>query len=312
MCMSIHDTGIILNGRMPWYPLETVLEAWLDMIHKGKVRAVGTETEYCPWEIVSYSQTILDETVETFNKLVEAIESRLPEHTTNTEDTTTGLADDSTLEEFPQGFALDFMQRVRRPRFRFIAPGLEIPSSSSILDQPFSPLLGAPGTDGFSQIPPMLLFRSTTHYHDAPPTAKDILPFGWLYSQLTRFPAGLYLQAGNRGSSNPFDDECVLVLPYGIGANGYARTSDGALFGENSEAAEADSRDMAMELYQPGHQPFTEIHGVRLDSVLRSWLGMVERGDWKVDGGGVVSGMEEWRKADTGSEWEKYVVPVSW
>jgi hypothetical protein len=54
------------------------------------------------------------------------------------------------------------------------------------------------------------------------------------------------------------------------------------------------------------------MYRVRLSSVLTSWLGMVQRGDWKVDANGVMGGVDEWTKADT-EEWcGKYVVLVTW
>jgi hypothetical protein len=38
MCVDLDDTDTIQNGRTPWFPLETVLEAWLDMIEQGRRR----------------------------------------------------------------------------------------------------------------------------------------------------------------------------------------------------------------------------------------------------------------------------------
>jgi hypothetical protein len=73
-----------------------------------------------------------------------------------------------------------------------------------------------------------------------------------------------------------------------------------------------NENDTFADLYQPGHQSFPEMYRVRLSSVLTSWLGMVQRGDWKVDANGVMGGVDEWTKADT-EEWcGKYVVLVTW
>lgn len=44
--------------------------------------------------------------------------------------------------------------------------------------------------------------------------------------------------------------------------------------------------------------------------VLKTWLGMVERGDWKIDRYGVAGGIDVWREADTEQDWEKYVIPL--
>ena len=35
---------------------------------------------------------------------------------------------------------------------------------------------------------------------------------------------------------------------------------------------------------------------------------MVERGDWKAGRKGIASGMDMWKQADTGEQWEKYVL----
>jgi hypothetical protein len=40
MCVDLDDTDTIQNGRVGWYLLEDVLEAWRDMIEKGKVAAI--------------------------------------------------------------------------------------------------------------------------------------------------------------------------------------------------------------------------------------------------------------------------------
>jgi hypothetical protein len=321
--MTVEDGFTTKNGRQPWYPLETVLEAWRDMIRVGKIQAVGDDVEvpnpkFDPWINVPYSEAMLQETIYAFNTLVDAIESRMPEPPP--EQRPTGLVDDDVLKEsgIPAGFAYDFIQKAQRPRFKYIAPNLAVPTATTLPRQPFFSIDPDPANEDDNQIlgiQPMLLFRSNQNYI-APPN-HDItgsgLPFSWPYSQIPQYPSGLYFSAVDRESSNPFEDETKLVLPFGIGARGFARTSDGARFGENTEDAEnVEPRDTFADLYQPGYQPFGEIHGVRLVGVLRCWVEMVERGDWLVGGDGVVGGMEEWRRTDTEGEWAKFVVPVGW
>jgi hypothetical protein len=36
----MHDTGITMNGRQSWLPLECILDGFLDMTDQGKVVAV--------------------------------------------------------------------------------------------------------------------------------------------------------------------------------------------------------------------------------------------------------------------------------
>lgn len=322
--MTIEDSFTIKNGRQAWYPLLTVLEAWRNMISVGKIQAVSEDVEvanskYDPWINVPYSDAMLEESVQAFNELVDAIESRMPD-TPNTAARETGLVDDNVLEEsgIPPGFAYSFIQQVQRPSFKFIAPGLALPTASTLPSQPFfeiEPEQPNGDDDEVLGIQPVLLFRSDQSYN-APPN-HDItgsgLPFSWPYSQVPAYPSGLFLAPADRESSNPFEDECKLVLPFGIGSHGFARTSDGARFGENTEDHDAvEAKDTHADLYQPGYQPFGEIHGVRLVKVLRSWTEMVTKGDWRIDGQGVVGGMDEWRKADTEQDWNKFFVPVDW
>jgi hypothetical protein len=323
--MTIEDAFTTRNRRQTWYPLATVLEAWRDMIRAGKIQAVRDDVEvsnlkFDPWIMVPYSASMLQETIQAFDHLVEAIEARMPNDTVPSRDSRPiGLADVNELQmsRFPAGFGYEFIRRVKHPSFRFVAPGLMIPTGTTLSDQPFFAIAPEPqnSEDGdILGIQPILLFRSEHHY-TAPPTS-DItgsnLPFSWPYNQVLRYPSGLYLAPVDRESSSVFEDECKLVLPFGIGGHGFARMSDGARFGENTEDKRVEPGDTFADLYQPGYQPFSEIHGVRLVKVLRSWTKMVEKGDWRIDGQGVVGDMNEWRKDDTEHSWNKYVVPVDW
>jgi hypothetical protein len=117
------------------------------MIRKEDVVAVPKDggryrpqSEYDPWVLVPYSDIILDETIDAFNGLVAAIEARLPKASAmDTEDIVHGLVDENTLQsiKLPQQFAYNFLRRARRPRFQYIAPGLQVPTSSTISPQPF-------------------------------------------------------------------------------------------------------------------------------------------------------------------------------
>lgn len=328
ICMSIFDAPYIGKDLLQWHRLEVVLQAWLDMVDAGKVRAVSeaenmSVNRYDPWVVVPYTATMLEETIEAFSALVNAIESRMPSLESFADAPAIGLVDVDVLNALdipvswgnynssPHGFAYDFIRQVQRPRFKFIAPGLEIPNESTFLKQAF---FGVDEKEAESDIPPICLFSSS---HQAPPPgvpASRLLdvPFPWPYHRVANYPAGLYFSDVAQHSGIRFDDQCVLILPFGIGANGYARTSDGALFGARLTSDVQEARNTYADLYQAGHQPFTEVHYVRLVTVLRIWLGMVERGDWKIDNGGVAGGIEEWRKADTRGHWEKYVSPVGW
>jgi hypothetical protein len=301
ICVDLDDCDAVLNGRIKWYPLERVLEAWLDMIEKGKaIVTLKSGDSGDPWELVPYSETILRETIDVFNLLVEKITSRLPRDSNNPPGTTSPLINEAVLDAAnpKRGFAYRFAQKAKRPSFRYIAPGLEIPTASSVAEQPFASLRYH-DTIRIATLP-VLLFRATDGVSPltSPKWGEEAMeePF----NQVDQCPAGLYLSCTDPSIADAFEDECKFVLPFRIGAKGYARTSDGSRFGENKgDAGTCDAGDTFVDMYQPGHQPFAEMHPCRLFSILENWLGMVERGDWKVGADGVMGGIDEWKKADT-------------
>lgn len=134
-------------------------------------------------------------------------------------------------------------------------------------------------------------------YHTGEPCGRLFPRFG----RITTYPAGLYLCPT---STTETEDECIFILPFSIGAIGYARKTDGTRFEEREKG-----EDSLVDLYCPGYQPFEEMHGQSLVDVLKSWGAMVERGDWQVDENGVVGSMDVWREADSEEKWERYVIP---
>lgn len=305
------------NGRQQWYPLEVILSAWLDMVDAGKIQAVGPEVKlinnkYEPWIIHPWSESQLQETVKAFDLLVDSIESRMPHFESLTKEP---LLSDETLDvaHLPNGFARAFLSQAERPRFKDIAPGLSVPGSLSFPSQPFFPdYLEAPPEDGEERgINVTLLFGSSDFFitpQDYDDKTGSGLPFGWPYHRVRSYPAGLYITSTDRGFAD-FEDGVRLVLPFGIGSNGFARTSDGERFGESYDA---NLKDTHSELYQPGYQAFVAFHEVRLVKILESWTDMIERGDWEVGPEGVEGTIDAFKEADTSEGWSKFVVPVSW
>jgi hypothetical protein len=321
MSMDVEETGVIMNGRLNWYPLETVLEAWLDMIKKGKVKATKQgETEwerFEPWVLVPYTDAGLQETLDVFDNLVQAIEMRIPGFTPDGKHVEYGLVDEGVLDSanIVDGFVRRFLLRARRPQFRHIAPGLETITTATFGKTPFTAFFTElpHNIKENGEVPPLLLFFSD-QYHivqnaDQPDGSRH---FSYPYqTSVPRYPLGLYFHAVH-GGFHRFDDECMIILPFGIGANGYARTSDGSMFGENLEDDFPQAENKDSSLYQPGHKPFGEMHSVSLLAVLQSLLAMVEGGHWTVGPEGVTGGMNEWKKADRRNTWKNFVIPVSW
>jgi hypothetical protein len=318
MCNTIYETRALSRERTEWWPLETILEIWLDQIRKGVFVAVPGEgdrrphcsrkTDNTPWLMTTYTEAGLKETVDIFNRLVQAIEGRLPQKSAVSDgDITTGLVDEDDLRlmNIPDGFSKEFLRRAQRPHFKMIAPGLEVQQSSTFTQQSFWIGQG----QNIHNIPPILLFRAVhppgTNEEYKGPTGDDRV-FRYSFMGIEDYAAGLYLS--NFDDSQ--EDECLMVLPFGIGANGYARNSDGSLYGEDRSEEVPNARDVFDGLYSPGHDPFGLIQSHNLRTILKNWLGMVESGDWQVDENGVTGGIDKWREADTEVHSEKYVLPI--
>lgn len=306
-----------------WYPLETVLTFWLSQIRKrtiqaardkgGKLREEWPKVfdewwEHAPWIFVPYTETMLKQNLDIWDKLVEAIESRMPAISIESQakQPVYGLLDDNIRNtiNLPQRFAYNFLFRARRPRFSMIAPGLRVITSSDFPDQPFRSYM----SKDKEEVPPILLFQSSLNFFEDPtwtPQSPDDVrvPNFFEYRDVKIYPSGLYLLPTRR---RRLEDGISFVLPYAIGGKGYARRGDGVNF-----AGEKDGRgeDSYTELYQPGRRPLEDFQAESLAGVLKSWLGMVERGDWGVDENGVVGDMDTWKEADTEEGWRKYVIP---
>lgn len=302
----------------PWYPLEVVLSAWLDVVDVGKIKAVDDCVEagekFKPWVCCHWNEYMVRETVEVFDALVASIESRMRDQGLPLSDTNTPLLLDSILgaADIPVGFARSFHTEARCPGFGYIAPGIAIPNRDSFLQRPFSSIVNEEQDEDADEdeliIPPILLFAYSgiVNLNDKNDRKKKT-PLSWPCSQLSSFPAGLYLTESERSKGREFEDGVKFILDFGIGANRFARTSDGVRIGDA-----ADYSERIAELYQLGWNRSINIHEVELLGVLQTWRNMVERGDWKIGAEGVQGSVEGFGEADTEEGWWKFVVPVGW
>ncbi|KAF2008422.1 hypothetical protein BU24DRAFT_403009 [Aaosphaeria arxii CBS 175.79] len=317
--MSMRDTEITMNGRQMWLPLEMVLDGFVDMIDQGKIMAVdennsGEQERTEPWIMPSYTEPDLEDTLQAFEQLLDAIHVRMPYQEQSAEqnllEVVTG-GNPGILS--PNSFAHRFLTQCSRPNFTHIAPGLSITQQ-----QPFAP---TPGQANENKLFPLLLFTSTSPAHQETqrtPWGERIRasPFAHDFDDISTYPAGLYLTETNPHSSHPFEDGCKLILPFTLGSNAFARTSDGALIGENvrkaGEDASAEIEPKSAELYQLGFNHFIAGHDVQLRYVLCKWMEMIEEGKWEVDEHGVAGGIEKWSETDLEEHWSDYQLPMSW
>jgi hypothetical protein len=126
----------------------------------------------------------------------------------------------------------------------------------------------------------------------------------------------MYLTCREPYRVHPFEDGCKLLLPFPLGANRFARTSDEALIGEDiwddGEDVRGRLQPNSTDLYQLGYNFFIARHDVQLKHVLWNWAEKVEEGKWEVDHEGVVGGMDKWNEADTEEHWIDYQLPLTW
>ncbi|KAI8937174.1 hypothetical protein NX059_006386 [Plenodomus lindquistii] len=317
--MTIRDSDITMNQRQLWLPLEMILDGLIGMIDQGKVLAVGDDYDGKqdraePWIMPSYTERDLQDTLQAFKQLVDAIHARMPSQPQNTGQDLLDLVTGGHAESLPSHtFAHRFLTQCSKPGFTYIAPGL-----SMAQHQPFAPASGEAEPD---ELYPLLLFSSTDPAHQdirRAPWGEDmrISPFPREFHHVSSYPAGLYLTETDPYGTHPFEDGSKLILPFTLGSNAFARTSDGALIGEflqqEGDDEASDVEPESAKLYQLGFNHFIASHDVQLRYVLQKWVEMVEDGKWQVDKDSVVGGVEKWREADTEARWSDYQLLMSW
>lgn len=310
---TLHHIFNLDDPSLPWQRLETVLSTYIDMIEAGKAVAlhssVGKTIEQDPysgvrrskyntdpWALLPYTHGDLTNCLATWQKLFSAIEERAGIAPQDEDDhEVTPLCGRSALNaaSIPKGFAYDLLSYARQPGIWFVAPGVRLPTTSEFINQPFKNISAQypKETEGVNM--PILFFRCEGYV-----TSRQA-NFRWPYSTVDQVPCGLYLDA-YPNKENPFQDACRLVLPFPLGANKHARTSDGRPIPRGH-----------VELYGHGINPQIMRHGPKLFSILESWLSNVESGHWTVDAKGVSGGVEAWKQADTEEHWSKYTVTSS-
>ncbi|KAG9690144.1 hypothetical protein KCU95_g13948, partial [Aureobasidium melanogenum] len=320
----------LYDQKLPWQRLESILSAYIDMIEAGKAVAlhesIGREPrlgpvqgpdgqtswqeiapsgpkvdpytgarrsryDTHPWTLVSYTQGDLTSCLKIWEQLFTEIEIRSGLRDEEEDPNTTPLCSRSGLSAagVPRGFAYDLLSHARQPRIWYVAPGIRLPQASEFVNQPFKHVAAKypKETEGIKM--PFLFFRA-----EGTVTSKQA-NFRWPFSTAQEVPCGLYLDS-YPNKENPFEDACRLVLPFPVGGNKKARTSDGRLMQKSHT-----------EVYAHGINPFTLRHGPKLTAILENWLMNVKSGHWAVDEQGVSGGVEVWKQADTEEHWDKYV-----
>ncbi|KAL4966309.1 uncharacterized protein BDV14DRAFT_208294 [Aspergillus stella-maris] len=326
---DINDTFFIVTKEWAWMPLEVILDSYLQMIDEGKVQAVSKDQAKLlkmdflhgrmePWIIHQYTKTDIERATTAFNRLLDAIDRRIPHADTPSTPMNLPWHDPSTFENqdiLPSSsFAHAFLKSISTcaVRFRYIAPGIRFPTVSEFKNQPITDFATSPHKH-LGEHPGHCPLRIFEIDHAGPQQQHAV---SRRYHGLTKLTAGLYLPRVVERWPRFWSNGCQLILPFGIGHAGWARHSTGEPFGvSNTDYLEEDPRpcDVNCDLYQSGTtNGITNGHSVQIDRVLNNWADRVEKGDWEVDGQGVVGGIQKFKEADTEEHWHKYWIPLAW
>lgn len=292
---TYHHIFDLKNAELPWQKLETILSAYVDMIEGEKMIAIqdsyhvqsGGLLGLTPWIAQPYTTSDLTSCLDTWKRLVHAIEKRAD---IKRSPDIAPLCSRAALDVagIPHGFAYDLLLHAEPSEIWFIAPGIRLPKVEEFLHQPFKAIVDKYPKETAGVKMPFLFMRCPGTV-----SAKEA-KFRYPFSTMESVPCGLYLDAFPN-AQNPFEDACRLVLPIRLGGNKYARTSDFRPI-----------RKSYSDLYHVDINPFVMRHGPKLVGVLENWLENVENGHWDVNEKGVEGGIGVWRKADTREDWWRY------
>lgn len=320
--------------RWPWRPLQNILQVYLDMLDEGKITTYSDrrkESEYCffgtfPWESRQYTAIDVERAVNAFIRLLDAIEIRLPSnstHSTHASDhkqpSFEGIAlpySESVMETSfieADSFVKSFLSAlpIRHLKFCHIAPGIRLQTPIEFINQPLADrrhnvlIPDLYSTDQETPSFPLLLFRGERE--NKSPWTRPWFPDG----KAENIPSGLYIEPTDKDFNWESGNRSRLLLPFSIGRNGFARSSNGIPF----KIARCPGTEWPDQLYHEdlfsgysGYLPW-DSRSSYLHKVLESWAERVEMGDWKVDEDGVVGGIDKFTEADTEEHWREYFIP---
>lgn len=312
--------------RWAWRPLQHILQAYLDIIEEGKISTYSDRRKeklddmfgVFPWEIHQHTPMDIERAVSAFTRLLDAIETRLPSSSSHEQ----GLEKPS-FEEIAlpysesvidasftklDSFTGSFLSALpgRQLRFRYIAPGIRLQNSDEFINQPFAErrnnhpfpelLRAGRATSCF----PLLLFRGDQE--NKSPWSRPWFPDG----NASNIPTGFYIEPVHETYNWSSGNKTRLLLPFNIGSNGFARSSNGVPFIPYSWPDQLYHSDLFSGY--SGYLPW-DSRSSYLHKVLENWAERVEMGDWLVGKDGVVGGIEKFKEADTEGHWREYVIP---
>jgi hypothetical protein len=301
-----------------WVPLEAILSAFLEMIDQQRIEAIPVYEEWDgeydaarPWVITSKTHIVLQQTLAAWDALILSIEERLPGGG-GAASAGSPETDRDVPAQIQGDFVRAFLQQARLPKFKYIAPGLRIPTPNDLLSQPFqdwASLRRPRDPNTYTEFPVLLFSADRTLQTDKRQihNARGYTWNGYPWHNADQYETGLYLTPQRTDG-----DRCLLLLPFSLGQNKQARRGDGTLLVEEWHSQLERQCNGHEFLYQPGFNHVCLGKRVRLELIFRNWRDMITNGDWEVDADGVMGGIEKFKEADTEEKWKKYQIPRTW
>lgn len=226
-----------------WYPLEIILSHWIYMIRLGKV-VPGLPDDFPTdrsqiglWSWLPYCPAQIESTIAAMEHYSAIVESRMPPGSNLALPSSAPFFTDADLNvaAVPQDcFIRSLLTRVNTPRFKFIAPGLEVPHNKEAFAarQQFTSM---PYEEG--SVPAVLLFAASR-------TVNLNTEIRWLFNQAYEdgeiamndgdpVYTGLYSEPTRRDHYDMEETGFRLLLPFALRPNDHqkkgARMSDGSL-----------------------------------------------------------------------------------
>lgn len=301
-----------------WFPLETILTQWICMTRIGKVVPGLPEklpsgdpptnrSQFHLWSWLPYCDAQIDSTIAAIERYSAAVEARMPPDSLLPISAPLFTSAELDSAAVPQDcFIRSLLTRVKTPRFKFIAPGLEVPHDKEAFTKR-QRVTNIPHEEG--SIPGFLLFAAdrlvdlNLEIRRLFSTAHENMSMN-----IDPVPTGLYSEPVRRGVYDIEETGFRLVLSFAL-RSGFFRDEDGARMSNGRPVTSGSFT----ELFQHGYfHPFGgERRSQRLERLFERWIVLVESDVWTVGEDGVEGGIDKFGDADRGA-WNEYSIAPSW
>ncbi|TFK70435.1 hypothetical protein BDN72DRAFT_838955 [Pluteus cervinus] len=270
--------------RDEWWPLEMALKRYSKLHLGGKYRLASTGQSI---SIQPYAKVDVAIALAHYESLVDGILFRMQ----SGDLTKRPLVSAQKLAEWNvRGFAADFLSQARTPTFKYIAPGITLPSDDQfdlVMRQKYGTPERKKALNPSGDLETLLLFPSETKVSEETLSAH---PRDYLFSN----SAGVYLRP-----TKEYADGFQFVTPFHLGKNGHLRRGNSPMFNSQDPVDPYWSMEGLDVLYQHGSCPFLPKHHARLASLIQLWGINVRKEHFKVGPEGVEGDMEVYKLADT-------------